>query len=209
MLQKAGYILFYWAGTYIVILIISAVIILFLWALGIDVHAVRMGEIISVPKGSDSFTLTFLFSTLILAPILEEMAFRYPLKNFQNNYLMAIGAIILLIITAWFNKKFVGLLLLFLGLVYTIVWLLIQRDRIYAETSSKVIFAVSMVFFVLAHFGSMEAFQLMYWPMYMLYGVHLSVCAYFLAKIRMRKNTWYSIFLHGLYNLVPAFFLML
>lgn len=167
-----------------------------------------MKEILKIPHGPEYLTLTFFFSSLLLAPVLEELAFRHPLKDLQFNYLISIGAIVILIGISLFNKKSVGFFLLILGLIYTILWMLQQKGRIQARTSSKAIYVLSMSFFVIAHFAAVETFQLIHWPIYTLYGVHMAVCAYFLSKIRLQKDTCHSIVLHFLYNLLPALFLI-
>ena len=87
-------------------------------------------------------------------------------------------------------------------------WLLLEYRRVRVNTSSKVIYIVSMVIFVIAHFFLLEMVRFEYWPLYSLYGIHMVISAYFLARIRMKRNTLYSMILHCLYNLVPALVLV-
>ena len=164
----------------------------------------RMTEILNGTQDSDGISMVFLLSTLVLAPVFEELAFRHSLKDFQTNYLISLLAIILLIAISLLNKKMVGILLLFLAILYSINWFLLLHGRIQIALSSKAIYALSMIFFVLAHFVSMDTIYSGYWPIYTFYGIHMVVCAYYLSKIRLQKNTVHSIFLHFLYNLVPA-----
>lgn len=179
-----------------------------LWVLGIESHIEKMAAIVNGSDRQDTITFLFIFSSLIFAPILEELAFRHPLKDFETNFLPSMLAILFLIILSVFNKKIVGLLILLLGLIYTLNWLLLRQGRIQAESSSKVLYVLSLIFFVIAHFGTLDVLIWEYWPLYILYAIHMGVCAFFLAKIRLLRNTYHSMFLHFLLNLIPALVLI-
>lgn len=208
MLRGAGYTFVYWFKTYLLILLLSSLFLFLLWLLGIEDHIDSMTEILNGPRNNGGITLLFLLSTLLLAPVFEELAFRQPLKDFQSNYLISTMAIIVLIGLSFFNRTSVGLLLLLLGIFYSINRHLLLSGHIQTDLSSKVIYILSMLFFVLAHFVSIETFDLSFWPVYVVYGTHMAVCAYYLSKIRLQKDIYYSMFLHFLYNLVPILVLV-
>ena len=208
MPKGAGYALYYWLKTYVVILSFSAIFLMLLWALGIESQVERMSEIYGGRNSSDKITFPFIISTLILAPLLEEISFRLPLKDFKRNFLLSFMALTLLIALSHFTEKKVGFILLILGVIYTLNWLLLLRKRINVNISRKAIYILSMVFFVLAHFGTIEVLHREYQPIYILFGAHMTICAYFLSKIRLNGNVYYSMLLHFLYNLVPVLVLV-
>jgi len=209
LLQKAGYAFYYLVRTYVIILLFSVVFLMVLYILGIDSQIEKMPEIIHLTAHRERVTLLFLFSTLFLAPLLEELVFRHPLKDFQANFKSSLLALIIMIILSLLRKNIVGIFILMLGVIYCLNWLLLEQSRIHTAISSKAIYVMSFVFFVVAHFGRFEVLQSEYWPLYTLYGAHMAVCAYFLAETRLRRDTSHSIFLHFLYNLVPVLVLIL
>lgn len=209
MLQKAGYAFYYLVRTYVIILLFSVGFLLLLYLLGIDNKIEKMPEIIQLTDHREKVTLLFLFSTLFLAPLLEELIFRHPLKDFQTNFKSTLLALAIMIILSLLSKNIVGILILMLGVIYCLNWLLLEHSRIHAAISSKAIYVMSFVFFVVAHFGRFEVLRSEYWPLYVLYGAHMAICAYFLADIRLRRDTSHGILLHFLYNLVPVLVLFL
>ena len=167
-----------------------------------------MTEVLHGSGDYDQISIAFLISALLVAPFLEELAFRYPLKDFQKNFMPSMIAIFLLMVLSLFNSAFVGYVLLVLAIVYSANWILLKYGRISRSHSTKLNYLLSMSCFVVAHFGILEVVRFEYWPIYVIYAVHMGIAAYFLSKVRLGKNVYFGMFLHFLYNLVPVIVLV-
>ena len=183
------------------------IFLLLLKILKVETHTDQMTELLQGTNGEITFPL--IISTLLLAPILEELAFRHPLRDFQKNFYPSIVAILLLLVLSLINQKIVGVMLILLGLIYVANRELLRRKRIRKTTSARTIYLVSMLFFVIAHFGTLEVLRQEYWPLYIIYGAHMTVSAFFLSRLRIERNTGHSMMLHFLYNLVPVLIILL
>jgi Type II CAAX prenyl endopeptidase Rce1-like len=143
-----------------------------------------------------------LFMSLIYFPLFEETIFRLPLS--RNKYLQLFA--ISLAVGLYFTNFYIGLSV-FIICCLPVYWF----GKIFPINYFIVI--VSSILFALYHLQNYSGFNIMENPLHIYIPILLILSkgfgGYCLAILRVRYNIIYSILLHLLFNLFPAFLLFI
>jgi len=149
-----------------------------------------------------------IFYTLIFAPIIEEIIFRLHLKFNNKNFLISLSVLIIAIIKAY-N---VSLILFYIFFIYAVVLIVIWfLSRILKSNNImfKINIILSILFFGLSHISHIKIYNLQFWPVYLHYFIPLFIFGYYLSKIRLKLNIFYSVLAHFVFNLIPIVIMIL
>ncbi|MDN3204224.1 CPBP family intramembrane glutamic endopeptidase [Algoriphagus sediminis] len=130
---------------------------------------------------------------IILAPILEEPAFRMHLDYKRNSFFWGIGLAILFLSELWYIP------VAYMGYLFY-CWMKVKEND---PPKLKFVVYTSAAFFGLVHLGN---YQNVDWSQYF-YFMPILVLAQFLlglvlSFIRMKHGLKYAIFFHGAYNAI-------
>ncbi len=149
-------------------------------------------------------TVHFALSSLILSPVIEELMFRYHLKKFTKNFFISILTIFIVAIYSYSSASPLFFVLCVYGIILTSIYYgTLYLPQYIKKRLPSYIFTLSIIFFVLGHLNNVKIFSLKFWPIYMLYLFYLTSVGFFLAKIRIKLNFYYTLLLHFLFNLFP------
>lgn len=157
---------------------------------------------------------TYFFNVVILAPVIEELIFRLPLRNFFKNIFISVGLLTFVIV-----KGYVPLLLaILLGLVVALLPYATKLTKEKEENvNSFVVRHYGYLFYFLAisfgvlHILNAEFFTSdMYMSAFIFVINPVLVGLYFaFIRVKLKHGIIYSMILHSLTNLLhylPAFF---
>lgn len=131
-------------------------------------------------------------AAVIIAPLLEEIAFRYHLDGSKNKIWISFGVSLLFFSDYWWiNSVLIGYFLLLLFTKYSTNF----------SISTKWMVIASSICFGLIHMGNFTSFNFLenfYWVP-LLVGVQV-VLGFLLSFLRLQYGTWHGIAFHAAYN---------
>ena len=164
------------------------------------------------------FSKMFLLA-VILAPLAEELIFRFPLKykiplSILISLILSVGLGYYLSLQEWGDSKYIFPFVIFIVINY---WL--TRDandipKVFGEIDNyqdkeeqidklfPVFFYLVALVFALIHIGNYDSSQFSSW-MIPFIVIPQFVLALFLGFVRMRIGIWASIYMHALNNMIP------
>lgn len=155
---------------------------------------------------------TLLFINILIIPLIEETAFRLPLKLSRISFSLSISLIIFIVVSLLFNvvvinytdylTERISICLVSFGIIYSLTLNTNIYNKINKlwENNYRSILYLLLVLFVLRHLDNyvIDKNVLLYFPMLALPQLVVGV---FLSFIRIRLGFIFSVIFHGLINL--------
>ncbi len=156
-------------------------------------------------------SFTSLFLLIFIAPLLEELTFRLPLRIKRNSISISLSLILVIFIKLFlFQKDCYLVYLLSVPIYFTIYFILLNLKRIYSKFkvfwtyNIRVMFYLSAMAFGLSHLFN---YKDIYWWMLIaspLITLPYIVMGLFLGYIRMNYGFIYSLLFHAIINFFPS-----
>jgi hypothetical protein len=141
--------------------------------------------------------------TLVLSPVIEELSFRYHLKNFQSTFFLTITVVFCATIYFYYKSEILFYLLCSYGIILITTYYLIRYKFGKKKNLLKILIVISNCAFITSHLENIKAFNFEYAPILTSYFIYLLVISVSLTLIRFKYGFFYAVFLHFLLNLVP------
>ncbi len=153
--------------------------------------------------------LKILFSSIIFAPIIEEVFFRLHLNLKNNNIIISIFCIFIFTLLKY-KIHTIEFILFFVYGTYLIILLLFSKNKIISQNLIKKInFFTTIFFFGIFHFLHYKIFKNKFIFFYLINVMPMFIFGYYFSKIRLKFNIFWSILLHAMSNLIPCLIIIL
>lgn len=149
----------------------------------------------AIKKDRPSIDLIMAFKTLIIAPIVEELIFREPLKKNK----------IMVYVLATYSLLFLGLKHNTISFAFSGYVLLLVVDLFYfKETTNALIVKITFttVLFGFLHISNLNYQGLGFLPYYLYQISPIIMLGFGLALIRLKFNVYWSMIGHFIFNLI-------
>jgi|GEM_PF-3447279 len=140
-------------------------------------------------------------SALLLAPLIEELVFREPLKLSKKNIIIPKLFLISSIIGLIIKRKFIFYLLIVYSIYLLLLFYFLQKPE--KKNIVKLNVIITSILFGYLHIYTFDKVDIAYWYLYLHKVIPLAIFGFFLAKIRLKLNTYWSILGHTVFNSIP------
>lgn len=156
----------------------------------------------------------FVLLAVVVAPLFEEMFFRFHLRYPMLGYFLFVSGLFLGLYALVHNEliSMITFIVLAVILAIVLIFLSIKKPiKTQAETIYKkffiLIFYLTVLIFALVHLFNYSGIE--NWWSAPLLVMPQALISLFLGYVRVRNGILVSIYFHGFYNLIPTFFFLL
>jgi len=143
-----------------------------------------------------------------IGPVIEEMIFRFPLKNFFKNIFISIAILFFVFVKKYIGIPLTTLIALLIASLPYIVTFRNEGERIInslVKNNYPYFFYFITLFFGFLHLSNLNNLTTSHYivsPVIVLYQIQLGLYLGFL-RVKYKAGIFYSIFVHAIFNSVP------